>query len=103
MKDKNIFLLSETFLFSFLDKNTFLFLETHFFVKIPKNLIASTIKLISLPRQILKNIDIHWQKPRQMPRRISYTEFRIPVSRTFQINMLAEIIRLCSLNMIKFY
>ena len=47
MKDKNIFLLSETFLFSFLNKNTFLFLETHFFVKIPKNLIASTINFFA--------------------------------------------------------
>ena len=42
-------------------------METHFFVKIPKNLIASAIKLISLLRQILKNIDIPWQKPRHLP------------------------------------
>ena len=42
-------------------------METHFFVKIPQNLIASAIKLISLLRQILKNIDIPWQKPRHLP------------------------------------
>ena len=65
---------------SFLNKNTFLFLETHFFVKIPKDLIASAIKLISLLRQILKNIDIPWQKPRHLP--IAEANFVYRISNT---------------------
>ena len=54
VKDKNDF---------FLLSKALLFLETYFF-KIPKNLIAlAFIYLFILPRQILKNVDMPWQKP----------------------------------------
>ena len=62
VKDKNNFLLNKTFLFFFKQKNIFLILETYFF-KIPKNLIASAF---FLPRQILKNIDMPRQKPQHL-------------------------------------
>ena len=64
VNDKNNFLLSETFLF-FLAKIFILnSWKCFFFLKTPKNLIASEI---FLPRQILKIIDIPWQKPRHLP------------------------------------
>ena len=56
-----MFLSSETLLFLFKQKYA-LFFETYFF-KIPKNLIASAF---FLPMQILKNIDMPWQKPRML-------------------------------------
>ena len=57
MKDK-ITLLGETLLL-FLEQKIILFLETYFF-QIPNNLITLAIFLL---KQILKNIDMPWQKP----------------------------------------
>ena len=61
VRDKT-FLLSRTFLF-FLKQKYILFLATYFF-KILKHLIASAFVLL---RQILKNTDMPWQKPRHLP------------------------------------
>ena len=48
---------------AFLKQKYILFLETYFF-KIRKNLIIlAFIYLFILPRQILKNMDMPWQKP----------------------------------------
>ena len=56
-KTKIIFLFKT--LLSFLEQKYILFSETYFF-KIPKNLITSAFFLLT---QILKNIDMPWQKP----------------------------------------
>ena len=58
LKTKLNFLFSKTLL-SFLEQKYILFSETYFF-KIPKNLITSAFFLLT---QILKNIDMPWQKP----------------------------------------
>ena len=57
VKDKS-FLLSKTFFFFFKQKYIF-HSWMEYFCKIPKNLIASAFFLL---KQVLKNIDIPWQK-----------------------------------------
>ena len=61
VKDKNNFFIKQKLLF-FLEQKYILFLETYFF-KIPKNLITSAF---FLARQILKNIDMPWQKSQML-------------------------------------
>ena len=58
LKTKLNFLFSKTLL-SFLEQKYILFSETYFF-KIPKNLITPAFFLLT---QILKKIDMPWQKP----------------------------------------
>ena len=61
LKDENNFFIKRNIAF-FLEPKYILFSETYSF-KIPKNLITSTI---FLPMQILKNIDMPWQKPQML-------------------------------------
>ena len=58
---------SETLLF-FLEQKYILFSETYF-LKIPKNLITWAF---FLPRQILKNIDMPWQKAQMLVKRTDW-------------------------------
>ena len=62
-KTKITFLLSRTFL-SFLKHKHILFLVTYFFKILIKHLIAS---VFFLQRQILKNIDMSWQRAWHLP------------------------------------
>ena len=68
VKDKNNFFIKRNIAFLFSKKKNYSW--RHTFFKISKNLIASAfftfIYLFFLPRKILKNIDMPWQKPRML-------------------------------------